>query len=201
MARFSHSRVKRKLRRAERESLSVRRSNSERELLDVYYPLHVETRRRLGVPVQLRRFFQILWQEFLGRGLGFVVTARIRGVAVSSGVFLAWNRRMVFKYAASNVGLGNVGAGQATAWNAVRWGRETGHVDFDFGRTDLGDEGLGAFKRAWGTMNAAWTYTVLADRQPRPRWVRAGAMLRPVLRNSPKLMTRVIGRVGYRHTA
>lgn len=200
-SRFHRSRVKGELRRAEREGLSVSRSDSERDLLDVFYPLHVTTRRRLGVPVQPRRFFEVLWHEFLGRGLGFVVTARLEDIPVASAVIFAWNRRMFYKFSASDRKLGATGAGQAVVWEALRWGCENGHLDFDFGRTDLGHEGLRAFKRAWGTEEHELTYTVLADRPPRPRSGRAMRLLGPVIRNSPEMVTRAFGRAGYRYTA
>ncbi len=200
-AHFDRSRVKRKLRRAEREGLSISRSESKHDLLDVFYPLHVTTRRRLGVPVQPRRFFEVLWHEFLGRGLGFVVTARVREIPVASVVIFAWNRRMFYKFSASGRELGDIGAGQAVVWEALRWGCENDYLDFDFGRTDLGHEGLRAFKRAWGADERELTYTVLADRPPRPRSGRAMRLLGPVIRSSPEMVTRAIGRAGYRYTA
>jgi CelD/BcsL family acetyltransferase involved in cellulose biosynthesis len=200
-AGFDSSRVKRKLRRADREGVTVRRSESARELLDVFYPLHVATRRRLGVPVQPRRFFEALGQRFLERGLGFVVTARRGDDPVSSAVILAWNRSMIYKFSASDRTHGDIGAGQAVVWEAVRWGCENGHLDFDFGRTELGHEGLRVFKRAWGGEERDLTYTVLADRQPQPGSGRALKVLGPVIRNSPEIVTRVIGWAGYRHTA
>ena len=200
-ARFDRSRVKRKLRRAEREGLTVRRSESQRDLLEVFYPLHVSTRRRLGVPVQPRRFFEVLWDEFLARGLGFVVTARSGEIPVASVVIFAWKRRMFYKFSASERTLGDIGAGQAVVWDALRWGCENGHRNFDFGRTDLGHEGLRAFKRSWGADEHELTYTVLADRPPRPRSGRGMQVLGSVIRNSPELVTRAIGRAGYRYTA
>ena len=201
-ARFDHSRVARKLHRVQRVDLSVRRSDSRSELLEAFYPLHVRTRRRLGVPVQPRRFFEVLWQEFINRGLGFVVTARVSGVPVASSVFFTWNGRMLHKFAASDRGLvGNTGAGHAVVWRALQSGCETGHVEFDFGRTDFGNVGLRTFKRSWGARESALVYTVLGPRRPRSPGGRGQAILGPVIRSSPELVTRAIGRVGYRYTA
>ena len=201
VAGFDSSRVRRKLRRAERESVSVRRSTSERDLLDVFYPLHVATRRRLGVPVQPRRFFEVLAREYLAAGLGFVVTASCGAIPLSSAVILDWNRRLYYKFSASDRARGDVGAGQAVVWNAVRWGCENGHIEFDFGRTELGNEGLRVFKRSWGAEERDLTYTVLADQSPREYGGRALEILGPVIRKSPEIVTRAIGRAGYRYTA
>jgi len=200
-AGFDSSRVRRKLRRAEREDVSVRRSNSVEELLDVFYPLHVATRRRLGVPVQPRRFFEVLGRDYLAGGLGFVVTAYREDTPLSSAVILDYNGRLYYKFSASDRSQGDVGAGQAVVWDAVRWGCENGHREFDFGRTEHGNEGLRAFKRAWGADERDLTYTVLAERPPRPPGGKALKLLGPVIQKSPEIVTRVIGRAGYRHTA
>jgi CelD/BcsL family acetyltransferase involved in cellulose biosynthesis len=200
-AGFDSSRVRRKLRRAERESVSVRRSSSTDELLDAFYPLHIATRRRLGVPVQPRRFFETLGRDYLAAGLGFVVTAHRDGTPLSSAVILDYNGRLYYKFSASDRSQGDVGAGQAVVWDAVRWGCENGHREFDFGRTELGNEGLRVFKRAWGADERDLTYTVLAERPPRPPGGGALKLLGPVIRKSPEIVARVIGRAGYRHTA
>jgi CelD/BcsL family acetyltransferase involved in cellulose biosynthesis len=193
--------VKGNLRRAEREGVSVRRSDSKRDLMEVFYPLHVTTRRRLGVPVQPRRFFEVLSQDFLEPGFGFVVSAHLGEIPVAAAVVFAWNRRMIYKFSATDRNFGKTGAGQAVIWDALRWGCENGHVDFDLGRTDLGHEGLRSFKRAWGSEEYELAYTILADRPPRPRSGRATNMLGEVIRRSPEIVTRAIGRAAYRYTA
>src|SRR5262249_53885488 len=60
LAGFHKSQVLRNIRRAEREGVEVREATTEAELADVYYALHVRTRRRLGAPVQRRSFFSLL---------------------------------------------------------------------------------------------------------------------------------------------
>ncbi len=153
-ATFDSSRVRRKLRRAEREGVSVRRSNSERDLLDVFYPLHVATRRRLGVPVQPRRFFEVLGREYLGRGPGFrghrPAAARRRSPRPCSSLGTGGcttsspprtGRRPTSEPARPSSGMPCAG------------GVRTVIVEFDFGRTELGNEGLRVFKRAWGAVN------------------------------------------------
>lgn len=200
-AGFSNSRVKRKLRRAEREGLVGRRSAGARELLDAFYPLHVATRRRLGVPVQPRGFFAVLAHDLLDRGLGFTVTAYAGDTPVSSAVFLGWNRRLIYKFSASSREQGDVGAAQLVVAEAIRWGCENGYTSFDFGRTEAGHEGLRNFKLSWGSTEHDLTYTHLSDRPPRLGGGRAQTILGRVIRASPELVTRAVGRAGYRYTA
>ena len=179
----------------------MRRSNSAADVLEVFYRQHVTTRRRLGVPVQPRRFFEVLARDYIEPGLGFVVIASLGDTPVSSAVFLAWNRRIEYKYSASDRSHGDVGAGQAVVWDAIRWGCQNGHLELDFGRTERGHEGLRRFKRAWGGVERDLTYTVLADTPPRAPGGRAMRILEPVIRRSPEIVSRAIGWAGYRYTA
>lgn len=200
-AGFSKSKVVRKLRRADREGVAVRFGADTRSLLEDFYPLHVSTRRRLGVPVQPRRFFTELGRTMIEPGLGFTLTAEVSGEPVCSAVFLAWNRHLVYKFSASSRDLGDVGASQAVIREAIRWGCERGYESLDFGRTDIGSEGLRAFKLSWGSTEHDLSYTVFADRAPRTGSGRAHEALGHVLRRSPESLTRAIGNAAYRYTA
>lgn len=200
-AGFSKSKVQRKLRRADRDGVGIRFGADTRSLLEDFYPLHVSTRRRLGVPVQPRRFFSELGERMIEPGLGFTITAELAGEPVCSAVFLAWNGRLIYKFSASSRDHGDVGASQAVIREAIRWGCEHGYESLDFGRTDLGSEGLRAFKLSWGSAEHDLTYTVFADRAPRTGSGRAHDALAHVLRRSPESLTRAIGNAAYRYTA
>src|SRR5262249_45036070 len=95
-AGFHHSQVKRNIRRAEREGLTVRQGTRPEDLAGIFYGLHLRTRRRQGVPVQPRRFFRLLWERVISTGLGSVVIVEASGQPVAAAVFLAWNRTVVY---------------------------------------------------------------------------------------------------------
>src|SRR5205085_8450387 len=67
--------MRRNVTRAERAGVVVRRGETRTDLTDTFYELHLRTRRRQGVPVQPRRFFRLLWDDVLARGLGTVLIA------------------------------------------------------------------------------------------------------------------------------
>ncbi|HEY8467784.1 MAG TPA: GNAT family N-acetyltransferase [Solirubrobacterales bacterium] len=200
-AGFHRSRVERKLRRAEREGLELRISADREALLEAFLPLHVATRRRLGVPVQPRRFFDALHERMLGRGLGFVASAHRDGEPVAAAVYLGWNGRLVYKFSAADRSHGDLGGAQAVVWEAIRWGCANGFAELDFGRTEEGHEGLRTFKSSWGTQEIDLAYTSLGGAPARAGSGRAAALLAAVLRRSPELLTRAVGRVAYRYTA
>lgn len=201
LAGTSSSRVRRKLKRAAKAGVEVRRDAGAGGLLEHFYPLHVATRRRLGVPVQPRRFFEALGRDVLERGRGLTATAFLDGRAVSSAVFMAANDRLVYKFSASSRDVGDVGGAQAVVWEAARWGCANGYTSLDFGRTEAGNEGLRAFKSSWGSEEHELTYTFFADSPPRGRSERLEQVLGAVIRRSPEFVTRAIGRAAYRHTA
>src|SRR5919198_1693878 len=76
MGRFRSS-IRQGIRGAEKAGVVVRRGDAESDLTRIFFDLHVRTRRRLGVPVQGRRFFRLLWERVLEPGGGFVLVASV----------------------------------------------------------------------------------------------------------------------------
>src|SRR5262249_24429136 len=64
-AGFHPSQVKRSIKRAERESLRVRTGSRSEDITEIFYGLHLRTRRRQGVPIQPKRFFGLLWDRII----------------------------------------------------------------------------------------------------------------------------------------
>jgi CelD/BcsL family acetyltransferase involved in cellulose biosynthesis len=184
---------------AKRKGVVVERAESRRDLTDVFYGLHLETRRRQGVPVQPRRFFRLLWERVLDPGLGFVLLAYSNNVAVAGAVFLAWNGTLSYKFGASNPDFWHLRANNLTMWTAIEWGSTNGYEQFDFGRTDLDNDGLRSFKNSWGAVESPLTYTWIADA---PVSVRSNAIQAPIARviqNSPPWVCRIVGEALYKY--
>ena len=62
--------VRRNIRAAEKGPAVVRLASSESDVAEAFYGLHVNSRRRLGLPVQPRRFFRLLWSRMIQPGPG-----------------------------------------------------------------------------------------------------------------------------------
>jgi CelD/BcsL family acetyltransferase involved in cellulose biosynthesis len=189
------------LRRAEREGVVVERGGSKRDLCEVFYGLHVATRRRLGVPVQPRRFFELLWDRMLARKLGFVLIARNGTAPIASAVFLASNGRVTYKFSASDSRYARLGGSTAVLWEAIRLSCRNEDRVLDFGRTEEGNPGLRGFKLGWGAREEPLNYTVLAAGAPSMRKGRTHAALGAVIRHSPQWVARASGALAYRYTA
>jgi CelD/BcsL family acetyltransferase involved in cellulose biosynthesis len=197
--RFKDS-VRRNIRKGERGGVTVRRGDEEADLVDAFYGLHVETRRRLGVPVQPRRFFRLLWRNVVEPGLGFVLLAEHAGRPLSGAVFLAWNGTLAYKYGASDPNWLGLRPNDVLFRDAIEWACANGYHTLDFGRTDADATGLRRFKIGWGCEEAPLLYSVVGGAPPRLDSSSSTA-LAPLLRRSPTWVTRVVGELLYKYAA
>jgi CelD/BcsL family acetyltransferase involved in cellulose biosynthesis len=196
---FHKSQVQRGIKKAEKAGVTVRRGTTAADLTQVFYELHTGTRRRLGVPVQPRRFFEHLWDLILAPGLGFVLIAEAEGRPVASAVFLAYGETVIYKYGASESDAWGLRPNHAIFWDAIRWSCEAGYRRFDFGRSDLDHTSLRQFKSWWGSEEQPLRYSTLADEPPGPH--RSGKVLVPIVQHSPRWVCRALGQLLYKHAA
>jgi len=197
--RFAKTHVQQPIRKAEREGVSILMSDR-LEDIRLFYGLHLETRRRLGTPIQPLRFFRLVWERLISRGLGFVLLAYKDSQLLAGAVFFHFNKTLTYKYSASDPAFWNLRPNNLLLWHAIRWGCENGFNIFDWGRTDLDNEGLREFKRGWGSEEQILHYSVLADRPPKTSVNgKAYQLLIPLIQRSPTWVCRAIGEVFYRH--
>jgi CelD/BcsL family acetyltransferase involved in cellulose biosynthesis len=202
-AGFHRSQVQRNIRRAEREGLTVRPAARPHDLVDTFYRLHLRTRRRQGVPVQPRRFFRLLWENTITTGLGSVLIVEMSGQPIAAAVFLAWNGTVIYKFGASDPSRWSLRPNHLLFWHAIRVACEQGYRWFDFGRTDIGQEGLRNFKLSWGSVEEPLWYETLGSRPESAPSANGMAtrMLGPVIRHGPLLLCRAFGETLYRYVA
>jgi CelD/BcsL family acetyltransferase involved in cellulose biosynthesis len=199
-AGFHHSQVRRNIRRAERENVRVRVATCESDVTETYYALHVRTRRRLGAPVQRRRYFALLWRHMLAAGHGYALIAEHDGRPAAAAIFLTAGRTTVYKYGASDERLWSVRPNHLLFCDAIRRACADGHQAFDFGRTDFGDAGLREFKLGWGATEEELVYSSLGGAPAAQRGARAAAVARRTLQTAPPWVCRAAGLL-YGHAA
>lgn len=195
---FSKS-ARRNIRLAERRGIVVRRAREERDLTERFFALHLATRSRLGVPVQPKQFFQLLWRRLIANELGFVLVAEQEGSPIAGAVFLQDAGTVVYKYSASAVAALSSKPNDLLIATAIREACESGCSRFDFGRSDLAAEGLRTFKSGFGAAEEMLAYAVVGDVGSGARG--KGGVLQSVLQHSPAWTTRLIGEVLYRYAA
>lgn len=186
--------------RALRQGITVSRGATQEDV-DTYYRLHTLTRRRLGVPVQPRRFFQLIAERLIARGHGFVASAHDNGNIVASGLYLAHNEMLVAKFAASDPTRRDTGGGYLIDWEVMTAGCELGYRILDLGRSDPDADGLRLYKRGWGAVETPLVYTHLSDSPPRRDRPSVGRLSRRVISHSPVWVCRALGAAFYRWSA
>jgi CelD/BcsL family acetyltransferase involved in cellulose biosynthesis len=171
--------------------------------VDTFYRLQLRTRHRIGVPIQPRRFFRMLWESAIRTGLGSVLIAEASARPVAGEVFLSWNGTTISKYSASDERAWSLRANNLITWHLIKTACEQGSRRLDFGRTDAGNEGLRVFKRSWGAVEEPLVYGTLGLR-PEPDLAMdgvAGHLLASVIRHGPPVLCRAAGEALYRYAA
>lgn len=185
--------------RARRRGIRVTRGSSPEDLA-TFYRLQTLTRRRLGVPVQPRRFFDLIGDRLLARGHGFVATATLDGEAISSEVYLSFNGTLVSKYHATGPIRSDNGASQLIDWEIMSAACSEGYHTLDLGRTDIGAEGLRRYKSGWNTSETPLIYTHVSREAPGAGFPSQGKLSRRIIRASPLWVCRALGEALYRWT-
>ena len=193
-------RVRTNLRKAIARGLTFSTSDSP-EAIEAFYALQVKTRRRLGVPVQTRRFFLDLYDRIIRRGHGFVGLVRCGNLTLAAGVFLHHNGKVVFKYSASDHSASILRPNDVLTDGGLVWAATNGMDEFDFGISRRDQLGLCRFKSKLG----ATTTPVIAhyiSGKPTAYAEDSGLMsiASTVIRHSPDFVCKTLGSLFYRYS-
>ena len=132
--------------------------------------------------------------------------ARLRRAARRSPglVLLEGGRTVTYKYGASDAAALAAAAEQpAVLGGDPRRLRERGFATFDFGRSDLADDGPARLQVRLGRVETPLVYTTLGGRPAAAEAGegRAGALARTVLQHAPPWVCRAAGQLLYRYAA
>jgi len=195
--RFHDSCVRRKIKRAERETLTLESGNSQ-ELLRKFGYLLLLTRRRHKLPPQPATWFNNL-VRYLGDKLTIHLLSK-DGAPVASILTLSYKNSLVYKYGCSDAKFHNLGGMPLLFWRAIQFAKQRSVEQFDLGRSSLDDPGLVAFKGHLGAVASVLNYY----RDPGPRRMKKSSRpkmqwVRPALACLPDPMLVGVGNVLYRH--
>lgn len=194
---FHKDSVQRKIRRAEREGLSFVEGTSD-EILDGFYSLAIQTRRRHGLLPQPRGWFQNLVKCLPGKLT--IHLASKDGCPVAGILTLRHNDVIFYKYGGSDARYHNLGGMQALFWSAIQQAKAAGIRMFDLGRTDSDDLGLVTFKNRLGarlTSLSYYRYPQCIQTFETPNW--KTRVLKEVFAKMSDRMLSASGNLLYRH--
>jgi CelD/BcsL family acetyltransferase involved in cellulose biosynthesis len=194
---FHKDSIQRKIRRAEREGLSYEAGRS-KQLLDEFYRLVLFTRRRHQLLPQPRAWFTNLIDR-MGDKIQIRV-ARKDGTPVSAMLTLRHRTSVIYKYGCSDEAFHNLGGMPFLFWKLIEESKALGAEKIDFGRSDLDNDGLIAFKDKFGTTRRSLTYYRYPHAERREATVsRSADVARQFLSLLPDAMCSQAGRLLYRH--
>jgi lipid II:glycine glycyltransferase (peptidoglycan interpeptide bridge formation enzyme) len=186
--------------KAEKLGVKVERRN-DLESMREFVKLNYITRKKHGLPPQPDNFFWNMHEMMISKNLGFVNIARLNDIPIAGAVFFVFKKTIYFKFGASNESFLSYRPNHIVMSEAIKWGCESGFKFFDFGRTDIADDGLLNYKRQWGTDEDNLLYYRI-DRNLKIRWdlnKSSFMKLRPLIRKVPVPFLRMLGKLFYRH--
>jgi len=194
------SQVRRAIRKAERSNVSAVVVRS-RQAIDDFYRLHVQTRRRHGLPPQPASFFLNIYEYVIKPGLGFVVLARRRSRPIAAAVFFRFGKNAIYKYGASDKRFQEFRANNLVMWQGIQLLARTGAEKLHFGRTDCDNDGLRRFKLSWDTQEEIIDYFRVdpSGRQCSTPVRREGGLHKRIFGRMPLVFNRLAGSILYPH--
>lgn len=189
----------RNVRAAQSNGIQIRHGVGQEEL-STFYDLHLQTRRRKGVPIQPIHYFNMLNESILQKGLGFISLAYHGDKCLAGAVFLHWKETLTYKYGASSVSGQPLRPNHLIFWDAIQWGCQNGYTILDFGRTDCENTGLRAFKSRWGAREFPLRYSNFPS--PKEKNIQMGlltTMINTLIQKTPAWTGRLIGEIYYRY--
>jgi hypothetical protein len=142
--------VRRAIRKAERSGVSVLIVRNRQAVID-FYQLHVQTRRRQGLPPQPASFFLNIYEYIVRPGLGFIVLAQHGTRPIAAAIFFRFGRNALYKFGASDKKFQELRANNLVMWQGIQFLAREGVEKLHFGRTECENDGLRRFKLSWGT--------------------------------------------------
>lgn len=194
---FHRDSIQRRIQHAEREQVVYEVGCSE-ELLTKFYRLQVLTRRRHRLLPQPRVWFRNLMIA-MGDTLRFHVASR-RGVPIAAILTLRHRNTVVYKYGCSDAEYHNLGAMPLLFWRLIEQCKTQGVEQINFGRTDMGNEGLRVFKERFGATRHQLTYQRCPEpKRPSRSMPGNWPMLRSLMSFIPSSLSPWLGKLAYRH--
>ena len=142
----------RAIRKSQREGLVVRVANSEDELR-AFFEMHLKIRKyKLGLLAQPFSFFQNIWRRFVDTQHGFLLLALYQDKIVAGDFFIEWKDTLYYKFNASLPADLSHRPNDLLIWEGIQRGKGRGFKFFDFGLSDIDQEGLVRYKRKFGTV-------------------------------------------------
>jgi CelD/BcsL family acetyltransferase involved in cellulose biosynthesis len=171
--------------------------------LEMFWKLHILTRRRHHAPPQPKTWFANLIHYF-GEALKIRVVLQ-DGKALAAILTLRHKDTITYKYGCSDARVNTFGASHLLICKTIQEAKGNGLSVLDLGRTDLPNEGLAIFKDRFGGKRSVLTYSSFCSPQNSREqhadagstWIRRTATT--IVSSMPTPIFCGVGRLIYKH--
>jgi hypothetical protein len=197
--RFAGS-VRRAIRKADRSEIKAVAVHN-RQAVGEFYKLHLETRRRHGLPSQSVSFFRNIYEHIIKPGVGFIVLAQRESRTIAAAIFFRFGNNAIYKYGASDKRFQEFRANNLVLWHGIQFLVRIGVEKLHFGRTDCENDGLRRFKLSWGTREEIVDYYRIdpSGRQCFTPAHRDCSFHKKIVAKLPLVLNRMAGSIIYPH--
>lgn len=192
--------TKRNIKKAVKEGVILKIQNDE-EGMKIFCDMNSETRKKHGLPPQPLKFFKNLTNNVIQNKMGEILIAESNGEPISSCIYLKFGKKLVYKFGASYSKYFELRGNHFVMWEAIKRYLSEGFEEFDFGRTELGHDGLRRFKLGWNTEESS-IFTTRFDFRTNEflnASISTQGFHNRIFEKSPELILKIIGNVLYKH--
>jgi len=201
---FHRTCVRQRISRAIKSGLRIRIGEGERDL-KLFYSLHSDMRKRLGLPAPPYRMLEALWNSFHPAGQLSLLLSEFDGKTVGGIVVFKYRDRMSAEFLGWDANFREVSPTHHLFWEAIKMADREGRKTFDFGRSTSLETSLTRFKERWGTSFSDLSYYYYPPRFAVKGEDQSGSfthrVVKEVCKALPEPAFRMIGSFCYRHMA
>jgi len=192
--------TKRNIKKAAKENVQVFVNNSE-EGLHLFYDMFCHTRQKHGLPPQPLLFFKNIFNHIVKSELGDIIIAMHKNRAIAGAIYFRFGQKVIYKFGASYSNYSELRGNHAVMWFAIKKYISEGYKEFDFGKTEILNEGLRKFKLGWNTLEGV-IYNTRFDlklKRYAPVETRTTGFQNRVFHRTPIWLLKNIGNLLYKH--
>jgi hypothetical protein len=142
--------TQRNIKKARKQDVRVE-INCSSQAMDEFYKLNCITRKKHGLPPQPLKFFNNVFKYLIKNNLGIIATAIHKNKIIAAAIYFHFKERVIYKYGASDISNLKLRANNLVMWESIKYYAQKGFKIFDFGKTDINNDGLRRYKLSWGT--------------------------------------------------
>jgi CelD/BcsL family acetyltransferase involved in cellulose biosynthesis len=199
--------ARRAVRKAEKEGVQSMIASDPADMR-YFFDLHLSIRKyKYGLLAQPYSLFENIWRRLLDDHRGFLLLASYQGRVIGSVVYLIWQDTLIYKFSASSADSLELRATDLLIWEGMKYAKKKGLRYFDFGLSDLDQDGLIRFKCKFANEQKTINFLVANEPEIQGDLTRqASAMLQELTRlltheSVPDLVTEKSGDLLYRYFA